>query len=290
MPVEKESPEEAYPRISLVTASYNQCRFIEDAIKSVLEQHYPNFEHIIIDNCSTDGTVEILKKYPHLMWVSEPDKGQSDALNKAFRQANGDWILWLNADDYLLPGALETFKNAILKNNSADFFCGHTQFVDEFKEPMKIVYKIPYSYFLTFFGVYVPPSTGGLFRASLLKENPLAEEYYYTMDTEWFLRCGKRLKTVLVDKVVFAFRVSSNSKTFQNTRTGIVLPEHAKERRMNKQKYVFPRMFAHVRALQELAYDVGHSFSLMVYYGRKLRYGHEYLRQAKNRLLSQKEP
>ncbi|MCP4762152.1 MAG: glycosyltransferase [archaeon] len=88
------------PKISILTPSYNQGEYIEVNIKSVLNQSYPNFEHIIIDGGSTDNTVEILKKYPHLKWVSESDEGQSDALNKGLAMSTGEIIGWINSDDY----------------------------------------------------------------------------------------------------------------------------------------------------------------------------------------------
>ena len=87
-------------KISILTPSYNSGKYIERAIESVVDQGYDNWEHIIVDGGSTDGTAVILKKYPHLKWISEPDKGQSDAMNKAFEMSNGDIIGYLNADDW----------------------------------------------------------------------------------------------------------------------------------------------------------------------------------------------
>lgn len=97
-----------WPRISIVTASYNQGRFIEETILSVLHQGYPDVEHIIIDGGSTDGTIEILQRYADRLafWVSEPDGGQSDAINKGLSRATGQILTWLNSDDMLAPGAL----------------------------------------------------------------------------------------------------------------------------------------------------------------------------------------
>ena len=108
-----------WPKISIVTPSYNQGRFVEETIRSVLLQGYPNLEYIIIDGGSTDNSVEIIKKYePWLTyWVSEPDRGQSHAINKGFGQATGEVFGWLNSDDYFHPGALEvlmTFRQANL--------------------------------------------------------------------------------------------------------------------------------------------------------------------------------
>jgi glycosyltransferase involved in cell wall biosynthesis len=99
---------EPWPRISIVTPSYNQGQFIEETIRSVLLQGYPDLEYIIIDGGSDDGSVEIIRKYePWLAyWVSEPDRGQSHAINKGFRQASGQIYNWINSDDFLLRGAV----------------------------------------------------------------------------------------------------------------------------------------------------------------------------------------
>ena len=96
------------PRISIVTPSFNQGQFIEKTICSVLDQNYPNLEYVVIDGGSTDETVEIIKKYAkHLTyWVSEPDRGQSHAINKGLAHCTGDVFNFLNSDDYLEPGAL----------------------------------------------------------------------------------------------------------------------------------------------------------------------------------------
>lgn len=94
-------------KISVITPSFNSADYIERAIKSVLDQNYDNYEHWIIDGGSNDGTIQILKKYTHLKWISEPDNGQSDAMNKGFTFSSGDIIVYLNCDDYFLPGAFE---------------------------------------------------------------------------------------------------------------------------------------------------------------------------------------
>lgn len=95
-------------KISVITPSLNSVKYIERAIQSVLSQNYENFEHIIVDAVSTDGTIDILKKYNHLKWISEKDKGQSDAMNKGFNMSTGDVIVYLNIDDYFLPDAFKT--------------------------------------------------------------------------------------------------------------------------------------------------------------------------------------
>lgn len=112
------------PLVSIVTPCYNGASYIEQAILNVLEQGVENFEHIIIDGASQDGTVEILRRYPNVRWLSEPDTGQANALNKGFRMAQGDIIGWLNGDDTYTPGAIQTGLNYLLTHPECDIVYG----------------------------------------------------------------------------------------------------------------------------------------------------------------------
>ena len=129
-PVEKKcSPQhvgENLPRITVVTPSFNQGKFIEQTIQSVINQNYPNLEYIIIDGGSTDETLEIIKKYSDFIsyWVSEKDNGQSDAINKGLKKATGEVCNWLNSDDYYLPDALITVGQAFKDKAEMNVFCG----------------------------------------------------------------------------------------------------------------------------------------------------------------------
>ena len=109
-------------RISVITPTRNMGHFLEPCILSNMAQFYPDLEHIVVDGASTDNSVEILRRYPHLRWVSEPDKGLSDGLNKGIRMATGDIIGWCNADDLYLPGTLivvnESFTAITAKRTS----------------------------------------------------------------------------------------------------------------------------------------------------------------------------
>jgi glycosyltransferase involved in cell wall biosynthesis len=107
-------------KISIVTPSYNQGNYIKKAIQSVLAQDYPHVEHIILDNCSTDQTLDVLKRYDHLTWRSEPDNGQSDALNRGFKMARGDIVGWLNADDQYLPGCFQSVIDFLSRHSEID--------------------------------------------------------------------------------------------------------------------------------------------------------------------------
>ena len=121
-----------YPRISVVTPSYNQGMFLEETIRSVLLQGYPNLEYIIMDGGSTDNSVEIIKKYePYLAyWVSESDRGQSHALNKGFHLATGDLIGWQNSDDYYASNAFAYAAQASLHHKDVDIIYGSLNSVD----------------------------------------------------------------------------------------------------------------------------------------------------------------
>lgn len=106
-------------KISIITPSFNQGKYIDQCIKSVLNQGYPDFEHIIVDGGSTDNTLDILKSYKHLIWISEKDKGLSDALNKALKMVRGDIVGWLNTDDFYCSG---TFIKVINQFKKQDVF------------------------------------------------------------------------------------------------------------------------------------------------------------------------
>lgn len=117
------------PRISIVTPSYNQGHYIEQTIRSILDQGYPNLELIIMDGGSTDNTVDILQKYNDQItyWVSEPDRGQADALQKGFARVTGEIFNWINSDDYLEPGALHHIGSHFLHHPETQVLCGFTR-------------------------------------------------------------------------------------------------------------------------------------------------------------------
>ena len=122
-----DAPEPAeLPLVSVVTPSLNQGRYLEQAIRSVVEQDYPRIEHIVVDGGSTDGiTVEVLRRHLHLRWLSEADAGQAAAINKGFRMAAGTIYTWLNSDDFLLPGAISAAVSALQATSCALVHVSH---------------------------------------------------------------------------------------------------------------------------------------------------------------------
>ena len=115
------------PLVSIVTASYNQGRFIEDTLRSIKEQDYPSLEHLVIDGASTDNTIDILRRYEgtyNMRWISEPDRNHADALCKGFRLAKGEILAWLNSDDVYLPGAVRSAVEAFRRAPGMDLVYG----------------------------------------------------------------------------------------------------------------------------------------------------------------------
>ena len=120
------------PLVTIITPSYNQAAFLEQTMLSVLYQDYPAIEYLVVDGGSNDESVQIIKKYNrHLAWwVSENDSGQAEAINKGFARARGEYVAWLNSDDYLMPGAVSGAVRALQENPNASFVFGNVRVVD----------------------------------------------------------------------------------------------------------------------------------------------------------------
>lgn len=176
-------------KFSIITPSFNQGGFIADCIESVLAQDGIELEHIVTDAGSTDQTLEVLARYPHLKWTSEPDGGMSDGINKGFRQATGDWLMWLNCDDYLLPGALKHVADYIRSHPEADVVHGDCIYVKEDKTPMRRKYDTPVDERDLLFVGCVIPSTSAFYRREIVASGHLLDVGYRNcMDWEYYLR------------------------------------------------------------------------------------------------------
>lgn len=215
----------------MITAAYRAAAYLPKAISSVANQNDPNIEHIVVDNLSDDGTIELLRNQecPSLRWISERDRGQSDAINKGVRLATGDWILWLNADDEIAPGALLAFRKTLARRPDADLIYGHVRIVDEQGRTIKIKYELPFLYSFVVAGLHAPPSTGTFFRRDVLLREPLSEDFHFVMDTEWFLRCGKGLSAVRCDQIFSHFRILKTAKTSAQVMKGETCSRHQAE-------------------------------------------------------------
>lgn len=176
-------------KFSIITPSFNQGKFIRDCIESVLSQTGVEVEHIVTDAGSTDETPDVLSRYGHLKWTSEKDDGMSDGINKGFLKATGDWVMWLNCDDYLLPGALEKVAAHIREHPEADVIHGDCVFVNEDKSVIRRKYDHPVDEAtLLFVGCFIP-STSTFFKRQIIDAGHLLDiSYKVCMDWEYYLR------------------------------------------------------------------------------------------------------
>ena len=206
------------PRISIVTPSFNSGKYIEDAILSVLGQKYENFEHIIVDGGSKDGTVEILKKYPHLRWVSEPDKGQSDALNKGFRMATGEIVGWLNADEFYLPKAFETIASAWTIHPEATIWYGDAIFSDAKGDFLRYRKSNLFDkQILLYYGPFLATCTTFINKTIIEEDFFLDVAYHYVMDQEYLVRLATAGKEFFyTSKELAVFRWTGENKSLNN--------------------------------------------------------------------------
>lgn len=187
-----------YPRISIVTPSYNQGKFIEEAIRSVLLQGYPNLEYIIIDGGSTDNSVEVIKKYEsHLAyWISEKDNGQAHAINKGLKVSTGSILGWINSDDLYARNVFEEISEKLRNNQHYVLVHGNRILINESSQVTGFSYLPPFVPHIT---QYVICSETVFWRRTAMEQvGLLKENLQFAMDLEFFGRlyfCGKFLKT-----------------------------------------------------------------------------------------------
>lgn len=186
-----------YPKFTVVTPTYNQGQFIEKTIDSVLSQGYPNLEFIIIDGGSQDNTLEIIKKYErHLnYWVSEPDRGQSHAINKGMGRATGDYLTWLNSDDWYLPGALQHMHELFAAHSEVGMVVGAGHIVNlagkevYYKAPtLEITLESLYTWLQG--GDFMQPSSAYT-RNAWEEVGQIDEQIHIALDVDLWLRMAK---------------------------------------------------------------------------------------------------
>lgn len=201
------------PLVSIVTPSLNSGLFIEQAITSVLGQDYPEVEHIVADGGSSDRTPEVLARYPHLRVVSGPDTGQTDALIKGFRLAQGDVLAWLNADDFYYPGAIATAVST-LETTAASLVYGGCDVVDESGAILETREPLPWDFQRELeWGSKIMQPAAFFTRQAYERCGGLDEGISLAMDYDLWLKLGRSARVERIDRTLAAFRLTSGQRS-----------------------------------------------------------------------------
>jgi glycosyltransferase involved in cell wall biosynthesis len=206
----------ADPLVSIITPSFNQARYLEETIQSVLGQSYPHIEYLIVDGGSTDGSLDIIQKYAHRLagWISEPDRGQTDAINKGFARAKGEILAWLNSDDTYLPDAVAEAVDVLASRPAIGMVYGDANLVDG---EGQIIGRFPaqqtdYRRLRT--GYVHIPQQAAFFRAHLWRQvGPLDPTFFFAMDYDLWVRLAKLSELCYTPRLWANFRLHEDGKT-----------------------------------------------------------------------------
>jgi glycosyltransferase involved in cell wall biosynthesis len=182
------------PKISVVTPAFNQAQYIGETIHSILAQNYPNLEYLVIDGGSTDGTLDILGQYGNgLNWVSEPDEGQAQAINKGFKRSTGDIVAWLNSDDIYLPQTLPIVADFFSYQPDVDVVYGDYHLIDHQGQVLLHKREIPFDYNILLYGLDYISQPTTFFRKRVFETvGYLDESLHYGLDWEYWLRIASQ--------------------------------------------------------------------------------------------------
>jgi glycosyltransferase involved in cell wall biosynthesis len=233
------------PTVSILTPCLNAASTLNRALESVSLQQHPNLEHIVVDGGSTDGTAELLEQHSHIRWISEPDQGLSDAMNKGLAMATGDIIGWLNADDRYLPGALEAVTQAASANPEAEWFTGRCPIVNsdgnEIRRPVtayKNALLRAYSFPLYLTQNFISCPATFVRREAYGKVGPFRIDYHYSMDYDLFLRLARRGDPVILNQDLATFTMTADTKSM------IGFEEQFREHHQQASEHGFDHPFA----------------------------------------------
>ena len=204
------------PLVSIVTPSFNQARFLEGTLHSVLAQDYAPIEYIVVDGGSSDGSVEIIRQYADRLawWVSEPDRGQTEAINKGFAHATGEILAWLNSDDTYEPGALAAAVDFLQAHPQVGLVYGDANFIDaegdiigKFNAQQTSLRRLQRG------GVYIPQQAA-FWRSDLWRQvGPLDPAFYFAMDYDLWLRLARVAEIRYIPQLWANFRLHGDAKT-----------------------------------------------------------------------------
>lgn len=214
---EKDSKNSESPKISIVTPSFNQGEFIEETIRSVLLQGYPNLEYIIIDGGSSDNSLEIIRKYEPWIsyWISEPDRGQSHGINKGFEKSTGTILAWLNSDDLLKPNALHFVAKNLRDFSTPTWLVGGTEIIDASSQFLdtRFVADISRKTLISWLANWFPQQSTFWNRSMWERVRPLDEKLHYTMDLDLWLSTIEQANPIYCDRLLSCYRYQPAAKT-----------------------------------------------------------------------------
>ena len=202
--------------VSIVTPSYNQAAYLEKTILSVLNQTYPEIEYFVMDGGSQDGSLDVIHKYASRLkgWVSEKDRGQTDAINKGFALAKGEILAWINSDDTYEPEAVAKAVDYLNSHPEVGLVYADTKFINEKDEPIGNFPAAQTSYTKLRQGYVHIPQQSAFFRASLWKQvAPLDPTFYFAMDYDLWVRLAKLAPVAYIPGHWANFRLHGDAKT-----------------------------------------------------------------------------
>jgi glycosyltransferase involved in cell wall biosynthesis len=207
------------PTIGLVTPTYNSERYLEETIRSVLLQSYPKLEYYIVDGGSNDKTLDVIRKYePWLTgWISEPDKGQADAINKGWQHCEGAWLGWMNGDDSYLPSALWVLARGIEECCDCEIVAGGAIWIDGSGSIIhrQTLSEFEYSDFLLSLGNHLPSGSTLIRRSVVQAVGGLDVSMNMICDTDYWMRAGLNAKVHTIPQEISTFRLHTGSKTLK---------------------------------------------------------------------------
>ena len=244
-------PLDDQPLVSIVTPSFNQAPFLEETIRSVLTQAYPRIEYIVVDGGSTDGSVEIIRRYADRLayWVSEPDSGQSEALNKGFARSHGEIMAWLNSDDLYTPGAVGRAVAAFRANPDAAVVYGDCEYVDAEGRFVRPDRSRPFRRADALRGGHHFSQPAAFWRRFAWEAvGPLKTQYHYCMDLDLWMSMAARFDFVHVPELWARYRLHEASKTVSGRspfdREGdLVKARHLRRARLVRLAAEHPRLY-----------------------------------------------
>lgn len=205
-----------FPRFSIVLPNYNTAEYLEETIISILSQDYPDFEFIVVDGGSTDGSVDLLKRYgDKIRWISEKDDGQTDAINKGFAMATGDLHYWANADDPVLPGTLRHVAGLLTDLSQPKWAVGAADLIDEKGKSYftRTVETVDDATFLLWALKWIPTQSVFWNRKMWEAAGPFNYDLHYTMDLGLWQRMHKAAPCIITDQVLAQYRMHAVSKS-----------------------------------------------------------------------------